>query len=49
MPKVPVQGFSLSELVVSTADELRAASEKVKGKEPVLLFKGCDLELARSP
>jgi Trypsin-co-occurring domain 2 len=43
---VPVEGFSLSELIVSTSNELRIAREKVKGKDAVMLFKGCDLELA---
>jgi hypothetical protein len=46
MAKVPIEGFTLSELIVSTSNDLRAAREKVKGQDAVMQFKGCDLELA---
>jgi Trypsin-co-occurring domain 2 len=46
MVNVPIKGFSLSELIVSVSNDLRVAREEVKGKDPVMQFKGCDLELA---
>ena len=38
--------FSLSELIENTSNELRIAHEKVKGRDPVMQFYGCELELA---
>jgi hypothetical protein len=46
MAKIPIKAFSLSELIESTADELRIAHEKVRGQDPVMQFDGCQLELA---
>jgi hypothetical protein len=46
MAKLPIQEFTLSELIVSTSSELRVAHEQAKDKDAVMLFKGCDLELA---
>src|SRR5262249_18403125 len=46
MAKVPIEGLTLSELIVSTSNELRVAHEKVKDQDTVMRFNGCDLELA---
>jgi Trypsin-co-occurring domain 2 len=48
MTKMPIKGFSLSELIESTANEMRIARDKVKGQDPVMQFNGCELELAVS-
>jgi Trypsin-co-occurring domain 2 len=46
MAKVPIKGLSLSELIESTANELRIARDKVKDQDAVMQFNGCELELA---
>jgi len=46
MAKVPIKGFSLSEIIESTANELRKARDNVKGQDAVMQFNGCELELA---
>lgn len=47
MAKTPTnQGFSLAELIRSTADEIREARHQPGTADAVMEFKGCELELA---
>lgn len=42
----PKDGFSLADLIESAANELREAHKRPREGDPVMEFKGCELELA---